>query len=72
VGAGFLTIIAFTNHYSISPDTYQDLCFQKIPEVAIVGEILKKREPMNTIGWNGNWCSHLGKQWKLVKKLKIK
>ena len=31
-----------------------------------------KREPMYTVGRNVNWGNHCGKQWRVLKKLKIK
>ena len=32
---------------------------------------LEKREPSCTVGRNANWCSHSGKVWRFLKKLKI-
>ena len=33
---------------------------------------MEKREPLYTIGKNGNWCSHCGKHYEgFPKKLKI-
>ena len=37
-----------------------------------VGKEVEKREPLNTVGGNGNWCNHYGKQnGESSKKLKI-
>ena len=31
---------------------------------------MEKREPSYTVGGNVNWCSHYGKVWTFLKKLK--
>ena len=40
-------------------------------ETIDAGEDVEKREPSCTVGGNTNWCSHSGKVWKFLKKLKI-
>ena len=35
------------------------------------GEDVKKREPSCTIGGNADWCSHYGKHWNFLRKLKM-
>ena len=32
---------------------------------------MEKREPSCTVAGNANWCSHSGKVWRFLKKLKI-
>ena len=32
---------------------------------------MEKGEPSYTVGGNASWCSHFGKQWRSLKKLKI-
>ena len=39
--------------------------------MASVGKDVEKREHLCTIGGNVNWCSHEGKVWRFLKKLKI-
>ena len=36
-----------------------------------LGEDVEKGEPSYTVGGNASWCSHFGKVWGLLKKLKI-
>ena len=35
------------------------------------GEDVKKKEPWCTAAGNADWCSHCGKLWSFLKKLKI-
>ena len=39
-------------------------------ETTDVGEDVEKRKNFCTVGGNANWCSHCGKQWRFLKKLK--
>ena len=32
-------------------------------QITNVGEDVKKKEPLYTVGGNVNWCSHYGKQY---------
>ena len=32
---------------------------------------MEKGEPSYTVGGNASWCSHFGKPWRFLKKLKI-
>ena len=32
---------------------------------------MEKQEPSCTVGGNANWCSHSGKVWRFLRKLKI-
>ena len=33
----------------------------KRTQITNVGEVVKKRDPLYTVGGNVNWCSHYGK-----------
>ena len=39
-------------------------------ETTDVGEDAEKEEPSYTAGENTSWCSHSGKVWRFLKKLK--
>ena len=43
----------------------------KKQEMRSVGRSMKEREPLHTAGRHVNWCSHYGKVWRFLKKLKI-
>ena len=36
-----------------------------------VGKNKEKEEPLYIVGGNASWCSHSGKHWRFLKKLKI-
>ena len=60
------------NHNEISPHAYQNSYYQKDKKITSVGEDVKKRKPLYTVGGNVNWYSHYGKQYGgSLKKLKI-
>ena len=40
-------------------------------QITDAGEGMEKGEPSYIVGGNVNWCSHCGKLWRLLKKLKI-
>ena len=43
----------------------------KKQEMTSVGKSLKETEALHTAGRHVNWCSHYGKVWRFLKKLKI-
>ena len=43
----------------------------KKTQITNFSENVEKREPSYTVGGNVNWCSHCGKQWRFLRKLKI-
>ena len=47
------------------------LCVGATKNTAIPGEGAEKREHFYTVGGNVSWCSHCGKQYRFLRKLKI-
>ena len=41
------------------------------PETTDVGKDAEKGEPSYAISGNASWCSHSGRVWRFLKKLKI-
>ena len=52
--------IKTTMRYHFTPVT---MAINKKATNINVGEDMKKREPLYTVGGNVNWCSHCGKQY---------
>ena len=42
----------------------------KRQETTSAGQYVEKTEPLCTVGGNGNWCNHCGKQYGGSKKVK--
>ena len=43
----------------------------KRQKIKSIGKVVEKREPVYIVGGNVNWCSHYGKQYRFLKKLKV-
>ena len=46
------------------------MSLSKDERLTSIGENVGKREPLYTIGGNGNWFSHYGKQYGVPQKIK--
>ena len=42
----------------------------KCLKITNVEDVVEKREPSYTVGWNVSWCSHYGKWYGVPKKTK--
>ena len=51
------------NHYEVLPYTSQNGHHQKNLQTISAGEGVEKKGSDYTVGGNGNWCNHCGKQY---------